>query len=196
MSRKATFETRVATFDLRAAADDSGHFEGFACRYNVQDSYGTTFAPGAFEAGGLDEGLYALCWMHDTSLPGGTFRAEERGDEGLWLEGDYDATQLGQDMRARAKSGSAPGLSVGFIWRDSDPDDENLITNAKLVETSQITARMAAVPGSQLSAVRHALQPIADAMVDDEDELDALEAGDEATRRRALAAARARMLTI
>jgi hypothetical protein len=59
-------------------------------------------------------------------------------------------------MRVRAKSGSAPELSVGFVWLDSDADDENLITKARLVEGSQITARMASVPGSQISAVRAA----------------------------------------
>lgn len=158
-----TFETRLATpvseggIDLRAAAASStGEFEGFLCRFNTDDSYGTRFVPSCFEAGGLDERLYALLWMHDPFLPGATFNAAERSDEGLWIEGVYDETQQGQDMRVRAKSGSAPELSVGFIWLDSDPDDENAITKARLVEGSQITARMASVPGSQISAVRAA----------------------------------------
>lgn len=194
MKRKATFETRVTSLDLRAAADD-GTFEGYACVWDVQDSYGTTFKQGCFEKGGLDESLYALLWMHDPTLPSGTFTAKE-DDHGLLIGGGYDATQLGQDCRTRAKSGSAPGLSVGFVWRDNDPDDENSITNARLVETSQITARMAAVPGSQITAVRHALQPIADAFVDDDDELSAIEAGNEEQRRHALASARARLLSL
>jgi HK97 family phage prohead protease len=156
-----TFETRLAVpataggIDLRAAAAGSGEFEGYACRWNVTDSFGTRFVPGCFTAGELDERLYALLWMHDPNQPGATFTARET-DDGLWIEGAYDETQLGQDMRARAKSGSAPELSVGFVWRDSDPDDENAITNARLVETSQITARMASVPGAQISAVRAA----------------------------------------
>jgi HK97 family phage prohead protease len=158
-----TFETRLATpareggIDLRvAAASDSGEFEGYLCRFNVVDSYGTRFVPGCFERGGLDESLYALLFMHDPMLPGATFTAAERGDEGLWIEGHYDDTQLGQDLRTRARSGSASELSVGFIWLDSDEDDENAITKARMVEGSQITARMASVPGSQISAVRHA----------------------------------------
>lgn len=156
-----TFETRLATpveeggINLRAAAaSDSGEFEGFLCRFNVWDSYGTRFLPGCFERGGLDEALYALLFMHDPMLPAATFTAEERGDEGLWIEGAYDQTQLGQDCRVRAKSGSAAGLSVGFIWLDSAEDDENSISSARVVEGSQITARMASVPGSQISAVR------------------------------------------
>lgn len=158
------FETRLATpvtdggVDLRVAAkaDGSGEFEGFLCRFNVRDSYGTTFKPGCFIEGGLDERLYALLWMHDPSMPGGTFSAREKGNEGLWIEGAYDNTQQGQDMRERAKTGSAPELSNGFVWLGSDADDDDLITSARLVEGSQITARMAAVPGSQISAVRAA----------------------------------------
>lgn len=157
-----TFETRLVPNDakalnIRVAADsESGEFEGYGCVWDVIDAYGTHFVRGCFEEGGLDERAYALLSMHDPTMPGGTFTARE-DDHGLWLEGAYDATQLGQDLRTRAKSGSQAELSVGFVWRDSDPDDENAITNARLVETSQITARMAAVPGAQISSVRHAV---------------------------------------
>lgn len=161
--RFGSFETRLATpvgeggIDLRAAAASAtGEFEGFLCRFNERDSYGTRFMPGSFVAGGLDERLYPLLWMHDPFQPGATFTAEERGGEGLWIQGQYDDTQVGQDMRVRAKSGSAPELSVGFVWLDSDAEDENDITKARVVEGSQITARMASVPGSQISAVRQA----------------------------------------
>lgn len=193
-----TFETRLAVpaseggIDLRAAAaSSSGEFEGFLCRFGQLDSYGTQFMPGCFVAGGLDERLYALLWMHDPFLPGATFTASERTNEGLWIEGAYDETQQGQDMRVRAKSGSAPELSVGFVWLDSDEDDENAITKARLVEGSQITARMASVPGSQISAVRAAVLGGSNAeplVVTDDDE----------TQRLALrlASARAKLLDL
>lgn len=194
-----TFETRLAVapaeggIDLRAAAaSDSGAFEGYLCRFNVWDSYGTRFLPGCFERGGLDESLYALLFMHDPMMPGATFTAEERGDEGLWIEGQYDDTQLGQDLRVRAKSGSAAGLSVGFVWLDSDPDDENSISSARMVEGSQITARMASVPGSQISAVRGWLPGREDKvpLTIDADNADELRAA------REIAAARARLLAL
>lgn len=191
-----TFETRLATpaseggIDLRvAAASDSGEFEGFLCRFNVWDSYGTRFAPGCFERGGLDESLYALLFMHDPMMPGAVFTGAERGDEGLWIEGHYDDTQLGQDMRIRARSGSAPGLSVGFVWLDSDPDDENTITSARVVEGSQITARMASVPGSQISAVRSAA--LTDGIVVSDPDRD-----ESVRAAQRMAAARARLLAL
>lgn len=188
-----SFETRFATpvgdggIDLRAAAtSDSGEFEGFLCRFRVRDTYGTTFEPGCFLEGGLDERLYALLDMHDPTKPIGTFVAEERGNEGLWISGAYDPTQAGQDARARAKSGSAGELSNGFVWLQSHPDDENAITAARLVEGSQITARMASVPGSQISAVRSGWAGPDLPVEDDADEKAALR----------MAAARARLLSL
>lgn len=153
--------------DWRVDEGDDGTFDGLACRYGVRDSYGTTFHPKAFRKGGL-KGQYALLVMHDPGRVAGTFTAEER-DDGLYISGRYDDTQEGRDARTRARSGSARELSVGFVRTDvdwkklsemSDEDAEAALANirgARLVETSQITARMAAVPGSKLKTVRSAL---------------------------------------
>lgn len=143
----------VADMAVRAAEDDAGTFDGWALLWDTLDSYGTTFAPGTFSAGGLDTDPYAMLWMHDRDRPIGVFTAEER-DRGLWIEGGWDDTTDGRDARARARSGSAPGLSVGFVPIMVDPDDENRFTQARLVETSQITRRMAAVPGAELVGAR------------------------------------------
>lgn len=151
-----TDRTDLGALGIRVtrAEDGSGAFEGWACIYGVQDTYGTTFQGGCFTEGGLDEAAYAYLAMHSPMLPLGTFVAEDR-TEGLWIAGEYDPTPTGQEWRARALSGSAPELSVGFVWLgDGGEDDPNLITSARLVETSQIVVRMASVPGAQLQGVR------------------------------------------
>ncbi|KJK55638.1 HK97 family phage prohead protease [Saccharothrix sp. ST-888] len=168
--------------DVRADPDgEEGTFEGLACRYGVVDSYGTTFRPTVFTKGGLDSGTYALLDMHNPGKPIGTFTAQER-PEGLHIAGRYDDTQAGRDARARARSGSAPELSVGFIrtdmpttWEEYDAlsdkqkaDLEQNIRSARLVEVSQITARMAAVPGSVLTGVRTAAHVRAGADADED----------------------------
>lgn len=157
----------VEDIELRVAEGDDGTFDGLACRYNVVDSYGTTFHPQAFRKG--LKGSYAMLFMHSPMQPVGTFSAEER-DDGLYISGRYDDTAAGRDARTMARSGSAPELSVGFIRTDlpdweklsqmSDEDRADTLDNirgARLVEVSQITARMAAVPGSKLKTVRSAL---------------------------------------
>jgi HK97 family phage prohead protease len=142
------------------AEDGSGTFEGWACIYGVRDTYGTTFDAGCFTRGGLDESPYALLHMHSPLVPLATFTAEDR-DQGLWISGTWDPTPDGQAGRARALSGSAPELSVGFVWLDDGGDDDpDLITSARLVETSQITLRMAAVPGAGFQGVRDTEQAL------------------------------------
>lgn len=145
----------VGGLDLRAAATSEGTFEGYACVWDVVDSYGTTFAPRSFGAGGLDTDPYPLLWMHDRDVVLGTFTATE-DDRGLLIRGSWDDTGVGRDARARAKSGSAPGLSVGFVPILVDPDDEDRFTQVRLVETSQIVARMASVPGASIHNARQA----------------------------------------
>jgi hypothetical protein len=139
--------------DLREdVPDGEPHFRGWLCRAAVRDAYGTTFQAGCWAAGGLDAEPYALCWMHDPWVPVGAFTAADRSD-GLWIEGRWDATRDGRDARTKART-SAPGLSVGFRSVIFDEDDPELIIAAQLVEGSQITARMAAVPGAEFEEAR------------------------------------------
>ncbi|PWI08334.1 hypothetical protein DIZ27_23125 [Streptomyces sp. NWU339] len=156
------------TAEFRVGDDEDGTFNGVACQYGKKDSYGTTFQPKVFRRG-IDKGAYAYLWMHSPFDPIGTFRADEQ-DNFLHIDGLYDNTAAGRDARIKARSGSARELSVGFVrtdlpdWKklaemsDEDRDDTlNNIRSARLVEVSQITARMAAVPGSKLKTVRSAL---------------------------------------
>src|ERR1044072_6166181 len=144
-------------FEKRLDDDnDIGTFEGYACRFDVVDSYGTTFAQRCWTSGGLDDGTYALLSMHDERHVVGAFTAEET-DMGLYIRGRYDDTPEGHAARARAKSGSAGELSVGFIRTGVDPTDPDRITGARLYEVSQITARMASQPRAALSMVRTAV---------------------------------------
>jgi len=128
-------------------------FEGLACKYNIKDSYGTTFYPGCFTTGGLDTNTYALLWMHSPDQPIGILRAEERKD-GLYIVGEWDQSHAGQNARATALSGSASELSVGFEWLDWSMENQTEIHNATLREVSQVTTRFGAVPGSAFTAAR------------------------------------------
>ncbi|WP_330236149.1 HK97 family phage prohead protease [Streptomyces sp. NBC_00566] len=154
--------------EFRVGEDEDGTFDGVACQYGKKDSYGTTFHPGVFRRG-IDKGAYAYLWMHSPYTPIGTFRADEQSNL-LHIGGRYDDTVDGRDKRNMARSGSARELSVGFIRTDlpewkklaemGDEDRADVLENirsARLVEVSQITARMAAVPGSKLKVVRSAL---------------------------------------
>jgi HK97 family phage prohead protease len=148
-------EHRSAAVEFRFGngEDLDGVFDGYANLWDVTDSYGTRFRPGAFRAGGLDERPFALLWMHNPNEVVGTFTASE-DERGLRIQGRFAATSAGQDARTLAQMGAASELSVGFIRRGVQDDDETAITAAELVEVSLITARMASQPGAALVAVR------------------------------------------
>lgn len=135
--------------------DLDGTFEGYACLWDVTDTYGTRFRPGAWTAGGLDSDPYPLLFMHDPLHVLGQFTAKE-DERGLFIAGRYDATPEGQAARARAQSRSAPELSVGFadVPGGVQADDPTAFIAVRLVECSQVTARMASQPGAGLSQVR------------------------------------------
>jgi HK97 family phage prohead protease len=145
----------LGQLQLRVQTDQDGSFDGYACPFDVRDSYGTTFAPHSFTAGGLDQDAYPLLFMHQPDRPVGVFYAKEDG-HGLHVVGRWDDTQAGQDARVQARSGSAPGLSVGFVPVGMDPQDDARFVACRLVEVSQITRRMQAVPGATLVGVRSA----------------------------------------
>lgn len=183
-------ERRVSTtLTLRDAADEEGDsigsFEGIASAFDVVDSYGTKWAPGAWTEGGLKDGdLFALLWMHDYYDVRGIFAATEKQD-GLWIAGGWDNHPQGQAARISARTGSAAELSVGFWVRgadypEDDPDGAWAIFRAtELVETSQVTRNFAAQPGAGLTTIRTRSVPVT--------KLDGREHAD--TRRRARAMA-------
>lgn len=166
------------THEFRVDEGQDGSFDGVACQYGKEDSYGTTFHPGVFKRG-IDKNSYAYLWMHSPYTPIGTFKADEQSSL-LHIGGLYDDTVDGRDKRAMARSGSARELSVGFVRTDLPPwekiaklnDEERAdlmknIRSARLIEVSQITARMAAVPGSKLKTVRSALGALYTETVDE-----------------------------
>jgi len=149
----------IGQLETRLADDEDGTFAGYANIHGILDSYGTRFAPGAWVSGGL-EGRRVMLWMHSPDEPIGVFTARE-DDHGLFIEGRYDDTVEGERARRRARSGSAPELSVGFLRRSVDAEDENLITAAELKEVSAITLGFASQPGAELTAVRTAARIMA-----------------------------------
>lgn len=137
---------------------EDGSFTGYLSIWDVTDTYGTRMRPGAFRAGGLEEGrLYPLLDMHDSSsavhsvLGGFTATEDPRG---LLIEGTFAATHAGQDARTVAGMGFAAELSVGFIRLANQADDETAIISAKLVEGSLIIRGFASTPGAEMVAVR------------------------------------------
>lgn len=148
-------------FEVRNLMED-GTFEGYGSVYNVIDSYGTKFAPGAFaaslaahkKAGTMPK----LLWQHDPSQPIGTYTAMSEDSRGLMVKGKF--VQSVPQARAAyelLQAGALDGLSVGFMTQASDMDPQTgirTITDADLWEVSIVT--FAANPAAKVDSVRAA----------------------------------------
>ena len=96
------------------ALDDDGHIEGLAVGYGNMDHGGDIVAPGAITASVAGRKSLPMLLFHDHKRPIGVWNEFKEVGEGLLVKGRFDDTQDGKESRARARSGSLGGLSMGF----------------------------------------------------------------------------------
>ena len=132
--------------------EDGGRIEGCAVRFNVVDSYRTTFAPEAFT--GLEGRTVPMLWSHDPSEVIGSWTGFRTEVDGLMVTGKLNLdVQRAREARAMLIAGDVRGLSIGFTTTKSERRGAvRRITSARLHEIS-LTA-FAAVPGSRVTAIR------------------------------------------
>jgi HK97 family phage prohead protease len=144
--------------ELRSFDLSTGEFDAVACVYNVVDSYRTRFIPGVF-AESLRRGLPPVRWGHDQSPKGVVGEIVDYRDTNRGLEIIGQLLGPGEAPKSRqARDGLRyvvlDEFSVGFERLASRMADNGVveITKADLVEVSIV--QNAAVPGSELIAVR------------------------------------------
>jgi len=94
--------------------DDDGHIEGLAVGYGNMDHGGDIVMPGAISASVAGRKSIPMLLFHDHKRPVGVWNDFKEVSEGLIVKGRFDDTQESRDARARARSGSLGGLSMGF----------------------------------------------------------------------------------
>jgi HK97 family phage prohead protease len=143
------------------ALKDDGTFSGYGSVFGTQDAYDDIVAPGAFTrslAGHkARNSMPALLWQHDPREPIGIWTDMREDERGLYVEGrllvDEDATA--RRAYAHLKAGSLKGLSIGYMTRKSEYDQEKdvrTLTDVDLWEVSVVT--FAANPDAQVAAVK------------------------------------------
>ena len=99
--------------DVKAIGDD-GHIEGLAVGYGNMDHGGDIVARGAITASVAGRKALPMLLYHDHKRPVGVWNEFKEVGEGLLVKGCFDDTDEGREARARARSGSLGGLSMGF----------------------------------------------------------------------------------
>jgi HK97 family phage prohead protease len=150
MSERASFP--AAELRFVAAEDRPGEIAGWAVRFNVTDSYRTSFDPAAFAGA---PARLPLLWSHDPSSPIGSVTAIRQEAEGLRITGQLNLdVERAREARSLIASADVTGLSVGFrtIRDERRAGGVRHITRAELVEVSVVT--FASVPGAGISSIR------------------------------------------
>nr|BDD44153.1 primosome assembly protein PriA [bacterium] len=140
-------KSRNIQFNIKEIKED-GTFSGYGSVFGVRDAYNESVEKGAFleslEKHKARGTMPALLWQHDHREPIGVWEKMEEDDHGLYVEGRLlvDDDPLARRARAHLKAGSVSGLSIGFVPKNDEWDDEEKIlrvTAVDLWETSIVT---------------------------------------------------------
>jgi len=135
-----------------AAPADDGTIEGLAVRFDVIDTYRTSFDRRAFAWDGKS---LPLLWSHDPSEVVGSVRSVSVEGDGLKVRGKLNLeVQRAREVRAMLIAGDISGLSIGFkrLKDESRTGGIRHITQARLVEVSFVA--VPSVPGSHVTSIR------------------------------------------
>lgn len=145
---KSAPQQRTATVRLeQKKLTESGQFEGYGSVFGVKDSYGEMVAPGAFKESLAEHRkagtLPALLWQHKADEPVGHYVEMFEDDRGLFVKGQLELDiQEGRKAHSLLKSGAISGLSIGFIprkWEWDEDQEIRTLTEIDLWEVSLVT---------------------------------------------------------
>lgn len=139
-------EVRSVALQIKATGDD-GAIEGYGSVFGVKDSYDDIVVKGAFEksidAHKSNKTMPALLWQHDATQPIGVWTEMSEDSNGLVLRGKLALdTVRGKEAHTLLKMGALNGLSIGFMTKQSEYDNEKqirMLTEVDLWETSIVT---------------------------------------------------------
>jgi HK97 family phage prohead protease len=131
-------------------------FEGYGSIFKNVDLGGDVVLPGAFRRSLKEhkesKQLPAMFWMHDPSRVPGKWLEMHEDKKGLVVRGVLADTDLGNEIHTLLKMDAVRGLSIGYVTRDQDYDNDGhrLIKEADLWEVSVVS-----LPMNPLAQVAH-----------------------------------------
>lgn len=136
------------TVQLEIKALNKREFEGYGSVFGNKDWGDDVVMPGAFSrtlAEHKNDGsLPMMFWMHDPSRVPGKWLEMSEDSNGLYVKGVLADTELGNEIHTLLGMKAVGGLSIGYITRDQDFDNDGarLIKDADLLETSIVSIPM------------------------------------------------------
>lgn len=139
-------DRKTAEFGLELKSiEENGYFAGYASVFNVEDNHNDIILSGAFGDSLLKKHAgkdIKLLWQHQADEPIGVFTKVVEDEHGLFVEGKLLLEiERAREAYSLIKSGALKGLSIGFIVKQYEYDDNGtrLILEADLWEISLVT---------------------------------------------------------
>lgn len=149
-------QTQKITVPLEIKSLESREFAGYGSVFGNTDLGGDVVMRGAFKRSLAEKKkagqMPALFWMHDPSRVPGKWIDMDEDKHGLAVRGVLAETPLGDEIHTLLKMEAVRGLSIGFVTRDQDFDDDGnrLIKEVDLWEVSVVS-----LPMNPLAQVAH-----------------------------------------
>ena len=158
---QADYSCEMRTKTIRFKVDqesvtESGEFEGYGSVFDVLDMQEDIVVRGAFklslEAHETQGTTVKMLWQHDRHEPIGVWSEASEDDRGLKLKGQIVMdVQRGREAYALLKAGALDGLSIGYMIKRSETDEETNIR--KLLEIHILEVSLVTFPANTAARV-------------------------------------------
>lgn len=129
----------VGNFEFKADSADTGGIKGYGAFYGNLDNTYDVLHKGAFAE--ISRSIKML-YQHRSDKLIGKWDIVSEDEKGLVVEGNINLnTSMGRDAYELAKSGALTDLSVGFVTKEREYDEEGIrhIKKADLYEVSLVS---------------------------------------------------------
>lgn len=156
--------TSLKECEIKFAKDGGGSFEGYASKFDGNDSYNDTIQKGAFSKTLETRGRPPLMlYGHDSGRVIGKWTELGEDSSGLIVKGEFTPGHTdAQNIHASLKHGAIDGLSIGFRipkgGAEEKDDGGRIIKAIDLVEISVVS--MPADDAARISMVKSEIETI------------------------------------
>lgn len=139
---------------------DEGTLSGYGSVFNNVDWYKEKIAPGAFEAtlsAHAKAGtMPAMLWQHFTDQVPGVWSTMSEDKRGLKTNGEFiRETQLGKEAHILTMKKAVNGLSIGFMTKRSERDEESGIRTLLEIDLWEVSiVTFPANPKARITGVK------------------------------------------
>lgn len=144
------------TVSLEIKSLEGREFSGHGSVFGNEDLGGDIVLPGAFKRSlaqhKANGALPQMFWMHDPSRVPGKWLDMAEDKRGLAVKGVLADTDLGNEIHTLLKMEAVRGLSIGYVTKDQDFDDDG---NRLLKEVDLWEVSVVSLPMNPLAQVAH-----------------------------------------